>query len=446
MNSQVQPMSWTGREARSAWIMLAIIFSANILSYIDRTIMSLFGPAIKSSLQLSDNELGLLFGLGFIGPLAIATLVAGWAVDRYNRAWLLALGVIVWSAATAACGVASSFPMLLAARGGIGAGESIVAPAGYALIADRFPMHRRGRAVGIMSCAMSVGPGIAYIGGGFLISSFGPEKQVLPFIGAVEPWQFTFILLGALGVPIALLLLLVRDKRTLGEPADRSSSLGELGTLRDSFRSNRAGFSAIFVCQVMTAIIGTAVAAWIPTLFMRQFALAPSTTGMLLGPVFLLSGFLGPLLVAELSDHWARKRLQGGRLHGIPALLCLLMTMVVMIALTSNYIVALIGVLLFISIGGGITVCCYAAIQDAAPAQFRGRLLAALQFSSLGLGYAIGPSLVAFLTDSLFGGPDALPYSLMVVSIPLAAIGIVFGLAARRTAPSKTAAPAPLSC
>ncbi len=104
------------------WYLVGIIMLMVILSYIDRAVLSLFGPVVQRDLGISDSQMGLLYGLGFIAPFALLTLFVGWAIDHYNRVLILLAGLCLWSAMTAGCGLVSSFSLLLLCRGGVGAG------------------------------------------------------------------------------------------------------------------------------------------------------------------------------------------------------------------------------------------------------------------------------------------------------------------------------------
>jgi MFS family permease len=391
-----------------------------ILSYIDRAVLSLFGPVVQRDLGISDSQMGLLYGLGFIAPFALLTLLVGWAIDRYNRVLILLAGLCLWSVMTAGCGLVSSFALLLVCRGGVGAGEAVVSPAGYALIADRFSPERRGRAVGMVAASVSMGTGIALVVGSVLLNVLGSEDRTLSFLGTVHGWQVAFVLLGLLGVPLAILVMTLKDPR----PVVETRSVQTVADLRLFLRRERRLLLAIFGCGVINVSIGTGIIAWTPTLLVRRFDVSPGDIGYLLGVTSVIGGVIGAPLAAELSDRWMRARAFGGRLRAHATLFtAMLAGIVVMATGTSSYQVAA-GYIVVATVLAAINALSYAAVQDISPSPLRGRMLALVQFATLAFGYGSGPSLVAFVTDYVFKDPQAIGWSLLIVGVPLCLLAI----------------------
>ena len=111
------------RDVRS-WALVAFLLSAMILSVVDRFGLSLMIDPIKGDLHLTDRDFGLLNGVAFGLFFAALGIPLGWLSDRWSRKGVMALGVAMWTLATAACGLAHSFPELLIARIVVGAGEA----------------------------------------------------------------------------------------------------------------------------------------------------------------------------------------------------------------------------------------------------------------------------------------------------------------------------------
>ena len=127
-----------------------------IVSFVDRTILGLLIEPIKAELSLNDTQIGLVQGMAFGVFYAVMGLPLGWLADRTSRRGLIAVGAALWCAATAACGLASTFFQLFLARIAVGVGEAALSPAAMSIISDSFPegtprradRHIRGR-----SCA-----------------------------------------------------------------------------------------------------------------------------------------------------------------------------------------------------------------------------------------------------------------------------------------------------
>ena len=138
----------------------------------------------------------------------------GRLADTKSRRGLIALGVLFWSAATAACGMAKLYWQFLLCRIGVGVGEAALSPAAYSLIADSFPAERRATAISVYSMGVYLGSGIAFLLGGLVIKFASAQGDVmLPVLGEVRPWQLIFLILGAAGVLFTLLMLAVKGAR-----------------------------------------------------------------------------------------------------------------------------------------------------------------------------------------------------------------------------------------
>src|SRR3954451_10370786 len=181
---------------RAARYALAILTLINLFNYLDRWGVASVVESIKKSLHLSDTELGLV-GAGFIVVYTLTSPLFGALGDRRKRPPLIALGVAVWSVATSLAGFARGFASLFVARSGVGVGEAAYGTIAPALLADSFPIERRGRVLAVFFCAIPIGSAAGYVLGGLVDQHFG--------------WRAAFWIAGAPGLLLALLVLLVKD-------------------------------------------------------------------------------------------------------------------------------------------------------------------------------------------------------------------------------------------
>lgn len=202
-----------------AWWTVGVLTFAYIVSFVDRTALSLLIGPIQADLEFSDIELALLHGAAFGIFYAIMGLPLGWLVDRLPRVPLIAAGVALWCLATAACGLSRTFGHMFVARIGVGVGEAVLSPAALSLISDNFPRERRGLPIAVYSMAASLGTGLALIIGGLLISAINSAPPIhLPLLGELAGWKAVFIIIG-LGGAVLLPLL-----ATVAEPPRRSET------------------------------------------------------------------------------------------------------------------------------------------------------------------------------------------------------------------------------
>jgi len=161
---------------------LALLLALSIfINYIDRGNLSIAAPLLKDDLGLSVYQLGILFS-SFFWTYAIFQIVSGWLVDRFPVNWVLALGILVWSAATFGTGLVRGFKLLLAMRLILGIGESVAYPSYSKIIARHFSEFQRGRANSLISAGQASGPAFGTLVGGMLMARVG--------------WRLFFVVLG----------------------------------------------------------------------------------------------------------------------------------------------------------------------------------------------------------------------------------------------------------
>mgnify|MGYP006168996325 CR=1 FL=1 len=167
-----------------------LMFLVAILSYVDRQIFTLFQDDIKLELGLNDGQLGLLTGMSFALFYAIAAFPIARYADRGDRRLVVALCVMVWSAATALCGVANSFWQMVLARIGLAAGEAGAGPASISLLTEIFPPERRTIVISSMLAASAIGISAGLWLAGWLSQFFN--------------WREVFLIVGLPGILIGL--------------------------------------------------------------------------------------------------------------------------------------------------------------------------------------------------------------------------------------------------
>jgi MFS transporter, Spinster family, sphingosine-1-phosphate transporter len=202
---------------RGAKYALMLVALTQAMSLLDRQILAILAPAIKSDLRIGDAEMGLLFGTVFALFYALFSLPLGRLADGWTRTKLLSVCIVFWSGATALAGVASSFSMLAISRLGVGIGEAAAQPAGYSLVYDYWPKHRRGFVMAVMASAVALGIGGSLILGGVAAGWWDQAWGLSPGKSAMAPfglkgWQFAFLVASVPGFFLAVCLWF------LGEP------------------------------------------------------------------------------------------------------------------------------------------------------------------------------------------------------------------------------------
>jgi MFS family permease len=194
--------------------LLALLALAIFINYVDRGNLATAAPLIKSDLRLTNVQYGLLVS-AFFWVYAPGQIMASWLIQKINAYRTLAVGLAVWSAATIASGLATGFITLLLFRVLLGIGESAGFPASSKLLAQNLAPERLGKANGLVSSGIYLGPAVGTFVGGLLIAHAG--------------WRVLFIGFGV----ISLLWLIpwnMRSRTLLGK------AQADITTVEPSFR------------------------------------------------------------------------------------------------------------------------------------------------------------------------------------------------------------------
>ena len=209
--------------SRYAWFVVVLLMFAYILSYVDRSILTLLVTPIQDDMGLSDTQISLLHGLAFAIFYTLLGFPIGWLADRKNRVGIIAVGIAFWSLMTALCGVAKNFTHLFFARMGVGVGEAALNPSAYSIITDYFPPEKLSRALSTYVMGTYLGFGIAYILGGTIVNAISSMPDFdLPVIGHIFSWQLAFFLVGIPGLFFVLLLKFIKEPVRRGRLHDDS--------------------------------------------------------------------------------------------------------------------------------------------------------------------------------------------------------------------------------
>jgi MFS family permease len=386
---------------------------AYIVSYADRTILSLLIEPIKADLDLSDVQISLLLGPAFGIFYTTLGLPLGWLADRRSRRGIIAVGITLWCAMTAASGLARNFVQLFLARIGVGVGEATLSPAALSLISDYFPRDKALRAIGFYFMAQSLGGGLAYLVGGQVVVSVAAASTILvPLVGELKAWQVTFLVVGLPGLLLALLMLTVKEPLRRGHAGTAGAM--PVGQVVAFLRERWRAYGALFVGNSAVTIQGYAYF-WLPVLFERRWGWDVGTFGLYFGIVLAVCGVGGILAGSQLSAVLYRRGYIDapyrttvlGLLITIPAA-TLMPLMPSGEAALALMVPAIAGVSVASASGA-------AAVVHIAPAELRAQASAGYFLVINVLGLFLGPTSVAVMTDYVFKSEQAIHLSLAMV-------------------------------
>lgn len=417
-----------------SWYALAVFFAAAILSYTDRQVLNLIVDPVRSDLGIDDFQISLLQGAAFAFVYAIVGLPLGRWADTHNRRNLILAGVLVWSAATAACGLARNFQEIFVARMFVGIGEAALAPAAISLIQDIFPERRRGTAVGIFVSGMVVGIGAASLTGGALLSFFSVSGATDIYAPGLSPWRAVMFTVGLPGLLVALLLLGVPEPRRGRGRREAAPQHRSLANAFAALGPQKRTLLLLIAGIALATTVEYATGAWLPSLLIRVHGMSAAETGAWIGSIVIIAGGLGTLAGGLCSDALRLRGVRNARiLVPILALLLALPTMVLPILQDTRAITALYFVYTFLTAMA--TTSGIMAVQSVVSDSLRGFATSLIAFSNTALGLGLGPSLVGLATSYLFGGTAGIAQAIFAVSIPLLCGAIVLLFLAFRAQP-----------
>jgi MFS transporter, Spinster family, sphingosine-1-phosphate transporter len=274
------------RAARWALVVLTLI---NLFNYLDRFVISSLVEALKKSeLHLSDTQLGSL-ATGFIIIYMVTAPVFGTLGDRKRRPPLIALGVAIWSIATALGGLAGSFGALFAARATVGVGEAAYGTIAPALLSDHYPVERRGRAFAVFFSAIPVGAAAGYILGGLVGQHYG--------------WRAAFLIAGLPGLLLAALCLFLRDvpRGQHDEIRTDQARRKPLDAYLHLLRNRRYVLTVLGYAPYTFALGGLAF--WTPAFLERVRGMTRAEATVTFGSIALGTGLVGTFAGGWLGDY-----------------------------------------------------------------------------------------------------------------------------------------------
>ncbi len=361
---------------------LVLLFTVNLLNYIDRQVLFAVFPLIKADLYLSDTALGLL-GSAFMVSYMTSAPLFGWIGDHWRRAKLAALGLSLWSIATATTGLAGKYTTLLMSRATVGIGEASFGTVSPGIVSDYFPKSQRGRILSFFYLAIPVGSAFGYILGGILGQAFG--------------WHVVFFIAALPGLLLVLPLLFLREPQRGGiakNPAEHTGS--RAGDYLLLFKNRSFVISTLAMASMTFALGG--LAQWMPTFLHRMHGQSVAVGNTLFGAITVLSGITGTLTGGWLGDIFQKKNRKGyllvsgwGFLLGTPIAAYALITRSLPACLTAIFFAEFF---LFLNTGPLNTI-----IINVTKPTVRAMAFAVNIFFIHALGDAISPTILGRLSD-----------------------------------------------
>jgi len=274
-----------------ALVLLVVVY---VFNFIDRSILGILVQPIKEDLQVSDTAMGFLGGIAFAIFYTFMGIPIARLADQGSRVNVLTVSLVLWSGATALCGMAQNFFHLLAARIGVAVGEAGGSPPSHSMISDMFPPERRATALAIYALGIPIGTMLGNLGGGWINEAFD--------------WRTAFLVVGLPGVALAFVLRLTLREPPRGAAEGIELSPGEAPPVMEVFRYlwARRSFRFLTLGGALHAFVGYGVSYWIPAMFARSHGLGTAEMGIALFYLGFAS-IAGTLLGGYLGDRFGKR-------------------------------------------------------------------------------------------------------------------------------------------
>lgn len=408
-----------------AWFVVGILVCASLISYIDRQVVAIVVGPMKADLQISDSEVGWLYGI-FAIFYAIAGLPIAWLADRYDRGKLIAAGIFIWSLLTMACGFTRTFGQVILARIGVGVGEAVLVPSANSLISDYFARERVPLAISVFQSGSVLGSAIAFLVGGWLLGVVErAEAPLLPFLAGLAPWQQVFVYVGAPGILLVPLILLIREPLRRGRPG--RSVPGERSEhtqlVIQFYRQNTATILLHHAGFLALSLMGFCFTFWTVSYFTRVHGMQASVAAQVFGWIFLVAGPFGGIWAAMLAERFARRGRKDANITAamIGAMLVIPIILLIQVMPSPAWAFALYVPAMFFSTSPyGLA---YGSLPVIAPPQIRATVTSVFMVVT-SLGMLLGPPLAGMFNERIFPATDGIRYSLMSVTSLFGAFGV----------------------
>lgn len=290
------------RAGRHRWLIVALLFAATTINYIDRTMLGLLVPTLEAEMGWSEDDYGTIVS-AFQAAYAFGFLIMGWLIDRFGPKIGYAIAITVWTIGHVAHGFASSLSSFIAARVVLGVGEAGHFPSVIRALSEWFPQKERAYAVGWVNSATTIG-----------VILTAPTIALMMVVLGMS-WRETFIYTGIFGVLLLVLWLRLysapreSDKVSAEElawiehdPPEKVERIGwgQLVTKRDAW--------AFAVAKFLTDPVWFLMLFWLPKYFASTYDVDLKVVLLPMVIMYLLSD------VGSIVGGWTSSKLiQSGR-------------------------------------------------------------------------------------------------------------------------------------
>jgi ACS family hexuronate transporter-like MFS transporter len=298
-------------------LLVALIFCAAALNYVDRQVLALLKPILQGEFAWDNQDFAHL-GSVFQLSAAIALPFVGWFVDRIGVRWGYLIAVGVWSLAGIAHAFATSMQQFVTARAVLAVAESVHTPAAVKSMATYLPIKERSLGIGLMNTAPNVGAILTPL--------------LIPPIALAFGWKAAFIVTGALGfVWILFWWPSVRKLEPVQPEAAPAAAIRSTVVWSQLFRDRRTW--AFVGAKLLVDQVWWFILFWTPDFFHRVFGMSQAQLGWPIAIIYTMAA-IGALSSGMLFPRLLDKGYAVDRARKLPMLVYALLILPVPLAIT----------------------------------------------------------------------------------------------------------------
>jgi MFS family permease len=271
---------------------LTLLLGINFFNYVDRYVLAAVEPMVQKALfpgrDVNDAHVLTLMGslsTVFIVSYMVVAPVVGWLADRTSRWLLIGCSVILWSVATGGSGLAATFGMLFIMRMFVGVGEGGYGPSAPTIIADFYPVSRRGSVLAWFYMAIPLGSAVGYAVGELLAKKFG--------------WRWAFVAVMPPGLMLGALCFFQKEPPRGVVDSDETPPKLRPADYLTLLRNRSYLLDTAGMCAMTFAIGG--IAYWMPK-YVDEVRHAGSLVTVKFGLITAVAGILATLLGGMAGD------------------------------------------------------------------------------------------------------------------------------------------------
>jgi MFS family permease len=384
-----------------------------MLNYMDRQVLSSVQEVMKTDLQLTDSQIGLIQTL-FLMSIAVFSLPVAFLADRWSRRKSLGIMVTIWSFFTYLTGLGRSFLGVLFPRTFVGVGEAGFGAVGTAMITAAYPERLRSRVLGVFNLAIPLGCAAGVVAGGYLSVHYGG-------------WRTPFYIFAIPGVLLGVAAMFLKDYKTAVE-VDESGK--RIRFMKAAFRLFKIPtLRWLYIGYGMMQVMVFSFLVWAPTFVMRAHNVKEDRAGIIVGIIGLMA-IVGAILGGVLADLWQKRNSRARML--LPAIVIALSS----VCLIGAFVLEFRGLGYFMGILYGILAVMSApalgaVTQDVVPPGMKSSSWGMVVLTQYLFGGGWGPVIVGIFSDHLGGGVHGLKIALVIASCGGLLAGLFYWIASR---------------